>query len=203
MTTPGERLAQLKAEQGSLAEVIKSQTEFTYIAYDNIGDIHAKSYEDLTHDPKYAKLKVYKFNTRDVKILEDKGKSVAQFTIEEDEHDVCHIKLKTFETSTVKTEKEFLTEILKGNANSYDVKVSLNNKSFIVKLHSNVISKKPKNGLVSFYITEKGDPHFVIETFTINLAELYKEKQIEKFHKIDNIDVSIYTTKIYDKYVRT
>tara|TARA_Y100000385_G_C13075032_1_gene630984 strand:- start:454 stop:1065 length:612 start_codon:yes stop_codon:yes gene_type:complete len=203
MTTAGERLAQLKAQHGSLAEVVKAETEFTYIAYDNVGDIHAKSNKDLTQDSKYANLMVYKFNTKDIKILEEKGKSVAQFSIEKDEHDVCHIKLKTFETDTVKSEKEFLSQISKGNAKSYDVKVSLNKKSFTVTLHSNVIGKPHKTGLMAFHVTEKNDPHFIIETFTINLAELYKEKQIEKFHTIDNIDVSIYTTKIYDKYVRT
>ena len=54
MTTAGERLAQLKAQHGSLAEAVKAETEFTYIAYDNVGDIHAKSNKDLTQDSKYA-----------------------------------------------------------------------------------------------------------------------------------------------------
>ena len=43
MTTAGERLAQLKAQHGSLAEVVKAETEFTYIAYDNVGDTWHKT----------------------------------------------------------------------------------------------------------------------------------------------------------------
>ncbi len=39
MSTPGERLAQLKQQHGSLKDAVKTIHEYTYIVYDDNGDI--------------------------------------------------------------------------------------------------------------------------------------------------------------------
>ena len=59
----------------------------------------------------YKNCNLYKFKTSDVKIIDTQGKSMAEFIIEQDEHDVCHIKLKTVETNKIKASRDFLTKL--------------------------------------------------------------------------------------------
>jgi len=92
--TPGERLALLKEKKGGLKEAQAEMISHTYIVYDEDGNIISKGLQkpDMRS---YKKCKMYKFKTSDVKIIDTQGKSMAEFIIEEDEHDVCHIKLRT------------------------------------------------------------------------------------------------------------
>jgi len=200
MTTPGERLALLKKEKGTLAEVYKSVHEYTYIVYNKQGDILYKSIQEPTTE--YAEFKFYKFKTKDCLIIDENQKSIDQFYIEEDEHNVCHIKLKTFETATIKSEKDFLWEVEYNNSNSYNIKVNLNEKTFKVSMHGKTIEQTTPKQNLTFYITEKHDPHFIVEVFNIDIASLYNNKQVEKLHNLEHTDFSIYTLKQYDKYVR-
>jgi hypothetical protein len=48
--TPGERLALLKKEQGSLAKVLATENETTYLIYTDNGDIVYKSTKPPTED---------------------------------------------------------------------------------------------------------------------------------------------------------
>lgn len=202
MSTPGERLAQLKQQHGSLKDAVKTIHEYTYIVYDENGDIFYKSIVEPT-DLK-DELYVAKFKTVDCKIIDEQGKSAGLFYIEKDEHDVCHIRLKTFETVSIKSDKHFLSEIKKSNTTSYDIKIIFTDKKFTVTAHDNIIkNKKFKNTNIKFYITEHKDPHFIIDSYTINTDELYTNKSIHHDHKLDTTNLSIYTIKIFDKYVRT
>ena len=69
MTTPGERLAQLKTEHGSLNQVLEKTSEYTYLVYDEYGDISYKSTEEPTFD--LQDKKVAKLKTVDCKIIDE------------------------------------------------------------------------------------------------------------------------------------
>ena len=77
MTTPGERLAQLKKEHGTLDKVLEKTSMYTYIVYDEYGDISYRSTEippkDILKNKKTATLK-----TADCKILDESGKGIGQ-----------------------------------------------------------------------------------------------------------------------------
>jgi len=187
MTTPGERLAQLKTEHGSLNQVLEKTSEYTYLVYDEYGDISYKSTEEPTfelQDKKVAKLK-----TVDCKI------------IDEDEHEVCHIKLKTYDVSKINSSKDFLTEVTSSTANVWDIKLKLYKSNLTITKNSKI--KEKVNNNLKFYITEYKDPHFVLEKFFIEGNKLQDEGTVKLPHTLKDIaNVSIYTSKIYDKYVR-
>ena len=199
MTTHGERLAQLKTEHGSLNQVLEKTSEYTYLVYDEYGDISYKSTEEPTfelQDKKVAKLK-----TVDCKIIDEKGKGIGQFIIDEDEHEVCHIKLKTYDVSKINSSKDFLTEVTSSTANVWDIKLKLYKSNLTITKNSKI--KEKVNNNLKFYITEYKDPHFVLEKFFIEGNKLQDEGTVKLPHTLKDIaNVSIYTSKIYDKYVR-
>jgi len=203
--TPGERLALLKQEKGSLAKVIASENDTTYLVYNDDGDILYKS----TKPPEAKSIgdnAVAELKTIDCKIIDERKKGMAQFSIERDEHGVCHIILKTYTSDKVTTNGNFLTEVKSHvgfNGSAFDVKVSLTAKEITVKIHANTIKKNKTKHNLKFYATEKGDPHFVIEKFIVDGIALHKDKTVTLPHTLANFtDISIYTSKIYDKYVR-
>ena len=58
---------------------------------------------------------------------------MAEFIIEEDEHDVCHIKLRTVETTKIKASRDFLSEITNTD-DDYDVKFGFTKDDWVIKL---------------------------------------------------------------------
>jgi hypothetical protein len=199
MTTPGERLAQLKTEHGSLNQVLEKTSEYTYLVYDEYGDISYKSTEEPTFD--LQDKKVAKLKTVDCKIIDEKGKGIGQFIIDEDEHEVCHIKLKTYDVSKINSSKDFLTEVTSSTANVWDIKLKLYKSNLTITKNSKI--KEKVNNNLKFYITEYKDPHFVLEKFFIEGNKLQDEGTVKLPHTLKDIaNVSIYTSKIYDKYVR-
>ena len=199
MTTPGERLAQLKTEHGSLNQVLEKTSEYTYLVYDEYGDISYKSTEEPTFD--LQDKKVAKLKTVDCKIIDEKGKGIGQFIIDEDEHEVCHIKLKTYDVSKINSSKDFLTEVTSSTANVWDIKLKLYKSNLTITKNSKI--KEKVNNNLKFYITEYKAPHFVLEKFFIEGNKLQDEGTVKLPHTLKDIaNVSIYTSKIYDKYVR-
>ena len=80
--------------------------------------------------------------------MEESGRSMAQFIVEEDEHgNHCYIQI--CRQITYDVDKEFLTEILQEENDSWDIKVSVQQTKFIVFLKS---KKKVKDNIV-LYIT--------------------------------------------------
>jgi hypothetical protein len=200
--TPGERLALLKKEQGSLAKVIASENETTYFIYTDDGDILYKSTKAPTQDAIGNNL-VTQMPTTAAKIIDENRKGMGQFSIETDEHDTPHIVLKTFAVDKITSTGNFLTEVKQTTGNIFDIKISMTDEDITIKIHANTIKKNKTKHNLKFYATEKGDPHFVIEKFLIDGNALHKHKTVTIPHTLADItDISIYTSKIYDKYVR-
>ena len=77
--------------------------------------------------------------------------------------------------------------------------INVQQSKFIVTLNS---KKKVKENIV-LYITSPGDPHILYEKLNININNL-QDLKIMEFKKDYNLnDFSIYTRKLYDKYVRS
>ena len=57
--------------------------------------------------------------------------------------------------------------------------------------------------ILKFFLTAKNDPHFMLTTISVALPNLVEKKTIS-FSLPDNYSqCSIYTSKVFDKYVRT
>lgn len=194
--TPGERLALAKAESdGNLSTVVKSQQENTHMVYNDDGDILYKGLTVPDMDL-YPDCKTYMFKTADVKIVEENNKSIAQFMIEEDEHDVCHIKLKTFESAKVKASRDFLSEIT-STAKEFDIQFSTTKNEWKITKRKALKVKQP----LVFYITPLRDPHILIERVVVN-AELFADSNTAKVKHKDTLpeSYSVYTHKIFENY---
>ena len=122
--------------------------------------------------------------------IDENGKSVAQFFIEEDEHDVCHIKLRTTDTAKIKSDRDFLQEIDVGE--DADYLISCTDKNWYLTITESTPSKK--NLVV--YVTPHKDPHMLLERVTFNVADAV-DGQVTTARKLssDEENFSIYTHK--------
>ena len=185
----GERLALLKDKHGGLKNALKESQAYTYMVYDTGGTILYKSIEQPDMSD-FDACKCYKFNTPDTKIIDENGKSVAQFYIEEDEHDVCHIKLRTTETAKIKSDRDFLQEIETGE--DADYLISYTDKNWYLTITEGT---KSKQNLV-VYVTPHKDPHMLLERVMFNIADAV-DGQVTTARKLssDEEAFSIYTHK--------
>jgi hypothetical protein len=165
------------------------------MVYNDDGDILYKGLTVPDMDL-YPDCKTYMFKTADVKITEENNKSIAQFMIEEDEHDVCHIKLKTFESAKVKASRDFLSEIT-STAKEFDIQFSTTKKEWKITKRKALKVKQP----LVFYITPLRDPHILIERVVVN-AELFADSNTAKVKHKDTLpeSYSVYTHKIFENY---
>lgn len=198
--TAGERLALLKKEHGDLDAVKKAVHNFTYIVYDSEGTIYYKGITepDLSE---YNDCKVYKFKSQEVSMIDQGGKSISQFVVVEDEHDVCHIELRKLEDVKIKSDRDFLYEVESSTATDYDIKISYNKTEWIISLAE---PKKLVNNL-SFYITPEKDPHILYERFVVSPSMFKNDTDTVCIDRkeTDISEFSIYTHKILKKYVRS
>jgi len=197
--TPGQRLALLKEQNnGSLSETQKILSKYTHIVYDEHGDILYKGLGEPDMSEYDENCKTYKFKTEDTQILTENRKSPAQFYIEEDEHDVCHIKLKEIETSKINASRDFLTEVT-DKGDDFDIKIDCSKTDWIIQKNDKLKLKQP----LAFYITPVGDPHILFERVVVPVESFEDNTSIVK--RKDEIvgDYSIYTHKIFNKYTRT
>lgn len=194
--TAGERLALLKQEHGNLYKAVKATTEHTYVAYDSAGNILYKGIEQPQLIDSLADCKLYQFKTADTRIIDDAGKSIAQFMIEEDEHDVCHIKLKTIETATLKSNRDFLSEVTVESTPT-DISFDYTTEHWVVEIGD----IKLKQNIVA-YITPEKDPHILLERVVFPNEDLSKGKIVVKRKTELNSPFSIYVHKIDKSYSR-
>ena len=160
---------------------------------------------------KTVKEKSAVFSQEQLSILEGKDVNLYRIVQDAEIETVFTIDLKPVESPFVENDKEFLQIISKSKDKSYDVAITNKKGKFTIQLHSKIIKKykdiEPNlavaNGkkLLKFYFTSESDPHFMISSLSITLAELLQKGKITKniSKKLDHC--SIYTIKIFDKYV--
>jgi hypothetical protein len=155
----------------------------------------------------------HEFTQEQVEIL--KGKNHNLFYVKQDPlvDNLYSIESRSVESQYVAAEEEFLTLVSKAKASNYDIKCKLTATALVVTAHKNLIKKyadvEPSNmvargkKILKFYITADNDPHFMLKTINISLANLITSEEIVINTNSDYSQCSIYTTKVFDKYVRT
>ena len=151
------------------------------------------------------------FTAEQLEILKDKDVNLYRIVQDAEVETVFSIELKPLESPFVEHEKDFLQLIPETKSKTFDISVKYSKGNFTVKPHSKILKKykdvdsniATANGkkVLKFYFTSKNDPHFMVKTVNILLSELLDKKSVTK--KIaKNLDqCSIYTIKIFDKYV--
>jgi len=197
--TPGEKLALLKKKHGTLEEVQQNQSKITFIVYDDEGEIYYKGHTKPEDMRKYKSKKLVEFDSSHLTFMEENGRSMAQFIIEEDEHGTPLVTFRPVDKPTYDVDKEFLSEVLSDDSDDFDIKINVQQTKFIVHLNS---KKKVKDNIV-LYITSTSDPHILYEKLNIDITDLQKHKVMEYKKDYNLNEFSIYTRKLYDKYVRS
>jgi len=151
------------------------------------------------------------FTAEQLQILEGKDVNLYRVVQDTEVETVFSIDLKPLESPFVEHEKDFLQLIPHSKSKTFDISVKYSKGNFTVKPHNKILKKYKDidnntatasgKKVLKFYFTSKNDPHFMVKTVNILLSELLDKKSVTK--KIaKNLDqCSIYTIKIFDKYV--
>lgn len=122
---------------------------------------------------------------------------------------------KTIELQEFKTKDDVLCQIEPYNNTNYDLKVTIEKKKVGVTMHSKLIKRLTDNvdldegfnlngkKMINFHFTKKNDPHFHIYSIKVDIADLVRKKSAFFKVKEDLSKCSLYTKKVFDKYVYT
>ena len=146
---------------------------------------------------KYKGSSAVEINNSECAFVDEQGKSIGQFIVEVDEHDIARVVPKPIEKPTLKSDRDFLYEIPVSKDLDYDVSITAGD-NWTVEVAEP--SKLKTN--IFFYITAPQDPHVLLEKVTAKLTDLKTGvATIERKTSVN--DFSIYTHKLLDKYVRS
>lgn len=206
-------LAAKEAAGGTAGALIRSNANKpAYVYFDDSGNILCVTTDaDIETLPHWTHK--HEFTQEQVEIL--KGKNHNLFYVKQDPlvENLFSIENRSIESQYVTVEEEFLSLVAAEKTSSYDIKCSLNSTQLTITAHKNLIKKyegiAPSNmvakgkKILKFYITAKNDPHFMFQTVNISLANLVTAGEISIKTTEDFSQCSIYTPKVFDKYVRT
>ncbi len=209
-----KRFIKSKKEHGDVYKMHKNLQKQQYtLWWDDEGEIKV-----ITPEPKSiskSKVKGFKtgiFEKEQVEILLNSNSD--QYRVETDPNveTVHYIRVKPVESSFVKQEDDTLSLIEKG-VKTPQVKISCKEKIFTVTATPSLLKQykgtdfstatAKGSKVMKFYFTSINDPSYMIHTTNIVLPELLENKTVERILPYDLSQCSIYTIKIFDKYVRT
>lgn len=194
--TAGEKFALQKEKAGGFKKLQTQIKKTSWFVFNDDGSINYKGLEkpDMR---KYKGSKSVEINNSECAFIDERGKSIGEFIIQIDEHDVARVVPKPLEKPTLKSDRDFLYEIPTSDALDYDVSITASNKWTVEVAEP---SKLKTN--IYFYITAPQDPHVLLEKVTAKLSDLKTGiANIERKSSVN--DFSIYTHKLLDKYVRS
>ena len=206
------RFLKAKKDAGGDIESLQAATfNRDFIVYFNAdGDILSYSQEKVK---KQRGWKQATFTREQVEIL--KGKNTNLYRVIQDPNidTVYSIELKPVESVFVRTEQSFVTLIEEGKKTGADIIVNFVDGNFVVAVTKKILKKykdiEPKlaniNGskVLKFYFTSLRDPHFLVHNINVSLEDLLTKVKVETKVPPKMNQCSVYTLKLFDKYVRT
>lgn len=203
----------MKLEDLEKARKAQQQSD-RHVYFDDNGAI---AYYGRAESDDYLEYNHAVFTYEQCKIFEDpkNNKTVNDFLVltNPNEDGVYSFVTKVIELEKFKSASKMLTQIRLSDNTEFDVKIQgLKNKVIVTlsdKLHTNITKNVDINNFsfkgeqrMALYITSIDDPHFLYDSIEISLPDLFKNKELEFEIKHDSSDKSIYTRKIFDKYIR-
>ncbi len=206
------RFLKAKKEAGGDIESLQAKEYHKdfQVLFDKEGNILGYSQEKLA---KKRGQFLQTFKREQVEIL--KGKNTDLYRVAQDPNidTVYSIELRPVESVFVRTEQSFVTIIEEDKKTGADILVYFEDKKFVVEITNKVIKKykdiEPKlaniNGskILKFYFTSIRDPHFLVHNINVSLEDLLTKVKIENKVPPKMNQCSVYTLKLFDKYVRT
>ena len=205
-------LAAKEAAGGTLKDLLKSvEARPNTVYFDDDGTILCVTKEEIDPEPGWTNSHV--FTDEQVRILSNKNWNL--FYIKKDQYvdNLYSIEARPTEKIFVSAESDFLFLIPSTETKDWDLSCNLTDSDFTVKLSDSIIEKYNTvdanniafNGrkLLKFFFTAENNPHYMFNTVSIALPNLVDKKSITIKLNDDYSQCSIYTAKVFDKYVRT
>lgn len=204
-------LAAKEAAGGTIKDLIRQVETRPYkVFFDDSGTIMCVTKEDLV--PEESWTHSHEFTWDQVKILE--GKNTNLFYVKKDQYvdNLYSIEARPTENIHISADNDFLY-LIPHNIKDSDISCSLTETAFNITLSEVLIEKYSNiektqiaiNGkkILKFFFTANNDPHFMLKSLTVALPNLVENKSITITLDKDYSQCSIYTVKLFDKYVRT
>jgi hypothetical protein len=145
----------------------------------------------------------------------DNNKTINDFLVltNPNEEGVFSFVNKVVELEKFKSASKMLSQVRLSKNTDFDVKVQAVKDTITVslseKLRSNITNSIDINNFsfkgeqrMALYITSINDPHFLYDSIEIPLLELFKNDELVFKLNNDSTNKSIYTRKLFDKYIR-
>jgi hypothetical protein len=203
----------MKLEDLEKARKAQRQSD-RHVYFDDDGTI---AYYGRAESDDYLEYNHAIFTYEQCRIFEDtkNNKTVNDFLVltNPNEDGVYSFVTKVIELEKFKSASKMLSQIKLSDNTEFDVKIQgLKDKVIVTlsdKLHTNITNNVDISNFsfkgeerMALYITSIDDPHFLYDSIEISLPDLFKNKELEFKIEHDSSDKSIYTRKIFDKYIR-
>jgi hypothetical protein len=185
-----------------------------HVYFDDIGNI---VYYGRAESDDYAEYHHATFTYEQCLIFEDpkNQKTTNDFLVltNPNEEGVYSFVTKVIELEKFKSATKMLSQIRPSNKAEYDIKIFTEKNKLSInisdKLKSNVVKNVNVDNFsfkgeerMAIYITSLNDPHFLYDSIELSLKDLFKADKLEFTLNVDSTNKSIYTRKLFDKYIR-
>lgn len=199
-----------KEKFGNIEQMTKAFHTSKYtVWFDENGDIKCCSKEpNEVFDKKF---KSAKFTDEEVAIFKNSNWGLYRVRTDDKVDTVHYIELRPIDDIITKQD-DFLSEIEKGSVRGADIKVKVAGKKFTVALCPKVIKEykdvDPDTAVIrgqttlKFYFTTYKEPSFLEYNFNVSFRKLLTDKTVDVTLPYEMNQSSIYTVKLFDKYVR-
>ena len=207
-----QKFADAKKQAGGYDALREESKNLPVLIYfDEVGEIKGISRTPIPDKD----WKHQSFSEEAVSILKGKNVNLYRMTQDLKEEGLYHLEEKPTEEIFLRSETDalYLIPCADSEDDPYEIRVSIRDNEFSVTLHTTV--KESYKDIASedyiisgqralrFYITEKGDPHFLLRDLTFPLSKLIEDKtctiMLPEYY-YENTD--IYTVKVFNQYVR-
>jgi hypothetical protein len=208
------RLRFIAAKQeagGSIKDLLQSVKQQPYtVWFDDDGVILCITQEEI--QPQDHWTYSHQFTAEQLEILKNKNWNL--FYVKRDPlvDNLFSIESRPTENVFVSADTAFLSLIPISTSN-YDIACSMTKNQFVVTASTALLAAYENvayeniaaNGkkVLTFYFTAQNDPHLMFGQQRVSLPNLIRDKQVRIPLSSDFTQCSIYTVKLFDKYVRT
>jgi len=203
----------MKLEDLEKARKAQRQSD-RHVYFDDTGNI---AYYGRAESDDYSEYNHAVFTFEQCLIFEDpkNDKSINDFLVfvNPNEEGVYSFVTKVIELEKFKSATKMLSQIRKSDKTDYDIQIKTDKKKLTVTVNEKLKNNITKNVNIdnfsfkgeqrmALYITTQDDPHFLFDSIELSLSDLFKKESLEFNLTHDSTDKSIYTRKIFDKYIR-
>tara|TARA_Y100001972_G_scaffold121881_1_gene166585 strand:+ start:1714 stop:2331 length:618 start_codon:yes stop_codon:yes gene_type:complete len=203
----------MKLEELEKARIAQAQSD-RHVYFDDVGNI---VYYGRADTDDYAEYSHALFTYEQCKIFEDPNNNKTQndylVMVNPNEEGVYSFVTKVIELEKFKSATKMLSQIRMSTATDFDIKIHTDKKDLTIilseRLRNNVTKKVNIENFtfkgqqrMSLYITSLDDPHFLYDSIEFSLHDLFKEGELKFSVEHDTTNKSIFTRKIFNKYIR-